>query len=146
MQSHKKIRLLTKSVFIVLLPVLFITISCGSTQITPVTLTVTRSSNLRPLPALHIVIKDRKAVQQLYHAAYNLPDASNSGTRHCLNDDGIIYHLNFLQDDNTSDSMDIQVSGCLILTTSQGNLQESYQFLDLVMKTIHVDPLIPRYQ
>ena len=105
---------------------------------------VNRSSPLRVLPALNITITDKKAVQQLYQAAYNLP-AVSSGKRNCPEDTGIIYHLSFSQDQNTNDDMDLGPSGCLILTTQQGSLQENYQFLDLVMKTIHVNPLIPLY-
>jgi len=119
--------------------------SCSSTKITPDTLSVTRSSPLRPLPALHVTIKNQQAVQQLYQAVYNLPDASNS-KRTCTEDDGITYHLSFSQAGNTSDEMDMDVSGCLILTTTQGSLQENYQFLALVAKTIGVNPLVPLYQ
>lgn len=124
---------------------LSITSSCGSTKITPVTLYVTRSSPLRPLPSLNITITDKQSVQQLYQAAYNLPDAS-SDKRTCPEDSGIVYHLKFSQDKNTSEEMDMEASGCLILTTTQGLLQENTSFLDLVAKTIHVSPLVPPYQ
>jgi hypothetical protein len=143
MQKHNNYDNLMKSFCLFFCFALLIIISACSTKITPVTLSVTRLSPLRPLPALNITIRNQQAVQQLYQAAYNLPDAGN-GKRNCTEDDGIIYHLNFSQDANTSDEMDVQPSGCLILTTSQGSLQENYQFLALVMKTIHVNPLVPR--
>ncbi len=137
---------LLKKLFFLFSCLLFLcTISaCSGTRITPVILHVTRSSPLRSLPALNITITDKKAVQQLYQAANNLPAISN-GKRNCSEDTGIVYHLNFSQDQNTNDEMDLEVSGCLILTTQQGSLQENYQFLDLVMKTIHVNPLVPLY-
>ncbi len=137
----------TKKLFLpfLCLALLGIISSCNPTKIVPVTLSVTRSSPLRPLPALQVTITNQQAVQKLYQAAYSLPDASN-GKRTCPEDDGIIYHLSFSQDENTSDDMDIEASGCLILITSQGLLQENYQFLALVMKTIGVNPLVPLYQ
>jgi hypothetical protein len=94
---------------------------------------------------LNITITDKQSVQQLYQAAYNLPAVSN-GKRNCPEDSGIVYHLKFIQDTNTSEEMDVQATGCLILTTSQGFLQENDAFLDLVAKTIHVNPLVPPYQ
>lgn len=115
--------------------------SCGS-RIAPVKLYVTRTSPFRPLPPLNTTITDTQAVQQLYQAAYNLPDVG-SGTSGCLNNTGIVYHLTFYQDANNTDEMDVAPSGCLILTTSQGPLQENDAFLNLVAKTIHVNPLIP---
>lgn len=118
--------------------------SCSGTQISPVALYVTRSSPLRPLPPLHITITDKQAVQQLYQAIYLLPNA-NSGKRTCLEDSGIIYHLTFIQNKNTKEEINVDPSGCLILTTTQGPRQENPAFLDLVMKIIHVSPLIPPY-
>ena len=105
---------------------------------------INRSSPLRVLPPLNITVTDKNVVQQLYQAAYNLPIAS-SDKRSCPEDTGIVYHLSFSQDPNANDEMDLRPSGCLILTTQQGSLQENYQFLNLVMKTIHVNPLVPLY-
>lgn len=116
--------------------------SCGSTEIVPTVLYATRSSPLRPLPPVNITITDKQAVQKLYQAAYQLPQVSG-GTRNCLDDDGIVYHLTFSQDATTNDSMDVEASGCLVLTTSQGPLQENYAFLSLVEQTIHISPLVP---
>lgn len=118
--------------------------SCSGTRITPVALYITRSSPLRILPPLGITVTDKKEVQQLYQAAYDLPAAS-SDKRSCPEDTGIVYHLRFSQDPKTNDEIDLRPSGCLILTTQQGSLQENYQFLNLVMETIHVNPLVPLY-
>ncbi|GHO71161.1 hypothetical protein KSC_100530 [Ktedonobacter sp. SOSP1-52] len=88
---------------------------------------------------------DAKAVQQLYQAAYKLP-SPDLGKQQCLNNTGIVYHLKFIQDTQNSEEMDLQASGCLTLTTAQGDRQEDDQFLDLAAKVIHVDPLVPSYQ
>src|SRR5579883_1811698 len=94
--------------------------SCGTSRsLVPTKLEVTRSSPLRSLPALHTTITDVSAVRHLYQAAYKLPGPPE-GKRNCLNDTGIVYHLKFVQDAQNSETMDMQVSGCLILTTVQG--------------------------
>ncbi|WP_201372604.1 hypothetical protein [Ktedonobacter robiniae] len=117
--------------------------SCVSPgSLVPTRLEVTRSSPLRPLPALHIAVTDAKAVQQLYQAAYKLPSPS-LGKRQCLENTGIVYYLKFIQNTQSSEEMDLQVSGCLTLTTAQDTRQEDDQFLHLVAKVIHVDPLVP---
>lgn len=122
---------------------LLIASSCGGTsEITPVALHVTRSSPLRPLPPLNMTITDKKAVQALYQAAYNLP-LIDGGTQSCSVDLGIVYHLDFIEDKSTSENMDLQVTGCLHLTTTQGVRQANNAFLDLVARTIHVNPLVP---
>ena len=119
--------------------------SCTSPgSLVPSRLDVTRVSPLRSLPELHTIVTNAKAVQQLYQAAYKLPDPP-TGKRNCLDDTGVVYHLTFIQDTQNTEEMNMQVSGCLTLTTVQGDYQEDDQFLDLAKKVIHVNPLVPPY-
>ena len=150
--------LLKRAFFSGFLVILFSTaISCSATNSTtltleattssfnPVSLEVTRSAPSLSLPALHVTITDEKAVQQFYQAAYNLPRLPTSGNlkMHCLAGYDIVYHLKF-HSESASDEMDMAPTGCLLLRTSQGLRQESNQFLDLAMKTTHIDPLMPQ--
>ncbi len=126
-----------------------VTFSGGSTPIPlngPTTLHVTRSDsaptdNLGPLDK---TVTNARAVQNLYHAAQALPAYATGASisQSCLNDTGVIYHLDFLQGNTEVQRMNLDPGSCMILSLSSTDLRQvNAAFLTLFKQTIQVSSL-----
>lgn len=123
--------------------------SSGSTPTSasgPTVLHVTRTdpsatNNLGPLDK---TVTDAQTVQNLYHTALALPAyaVGTSISQSCLNDTGVIYHLDFLQGSTEVQRMNLDPGSCKILYLSQTDLRQvSDSFLNLLKQAIQVDSL-----
>jgi hypothetical protein len=112
----------------------------------PTVLHVTRTdpsvtNNLGPLDR---TVTDVQTVQHLYHAALALPAyaVGSSISQSCLNDLGVIYHLDFLQGTTEVQRMNLDPGTCKILYLSQTDLrQASDAFLNLFKQALQLSSL-----
>lgn len=112
----------------------------------PTLLHVTRtdpsvSGNLGPLDQ---TVADVQQVQKLYHTALALPAyaVGASISQSCLNDLGVIYHLDFLQGTAELQRMNLDPGSCKILYLSRTDLrQASTAFLTLLQSTLRLHSL-----
>ena len=89
-------------------------------------------------------VTDAQGIQKLYNAAQALPPyATDAGiSADCLNDTGVIYHLDFLVGATALQHMNLDPGSCMILYLSATNLRQVDQaFLTLFKQTIQVDAL-----
>jgi hypothetical protein len=96
-------------------------------------------------PSLDRTIKDTKAVQRLYRAAYALPVPS-SEKELCPPDIGMIYYLTFLQGTIPLQQMTLQATGCQLLRLypqTGGVRQTTEAFRSLFLKTVGIPSLVP---
>jgi len=112
----------------------------------PTVLHVTRTdpSTTNNLGPLDRTVTDAQAVQNLYHTALTLPAyaVGSSISQDCLNDLGVIYHLDFLQGTAEVQRMNLDPGNCKILYLSQTDLrQASDAFLNLLKQVLHVTSL-----
>ncbi len=152
----------------VVLPLLlcFFLTACGGSSVPssttastqPSTGQATDAGGATPTPAssgptvLHVnigpldkTVTDAATVQNLYTTALKLPayPTSASISQSCLNDTGVIYHLDFLQDAAEVQRMNLDPGSCKILYFSQTDLrQASDTFLNLLKQTLQVHSLI----
>ena len=115
---------------------------CGTTPQVSTSLHVTRSETL---PGYHFApfertVNNTTAVQPLYVAALALP-TPQPGV-YCLNDIGLVYHLNFHGDRFTFQRTDLEATGWLHLNQIEIR-QTTDSFLSLVVQTIGIPCLIP---
>lgn len=112
----------------------------------PTTLHVTRSdlsatNNLGPLDK---TVTDVQTVQNLYRSALALPAYATEASisQSCLNDAGVIYHLDFFQGDTRLQRMNLDPGNCMILFLSQTDLRQvNDAFLNLFKQAIQVNSL-----
>ncbi len=112
----------------------------------PTVLHVTRTdpsptNNLGPLDRM---VTDAQTVQKLYHTALTLPvyAVGSSISQDCLNDLGVIYHLDFLQGATEVQRMNLDPGNCKILYLSQTDLrQASDSFLNLLKQALQLNSL-----
>ncbi|HEY0754810.1 MAG TPA: hypothetical protein VGD98_12680 [Ktedonobacteraceae bacterium] len=112
----------------------------------PTILHVTRTdpsatNNIGPLDK---TITDSVMVQQLYSSAQQAPAyaTSTSISQSCLNDTGVIYHLDFLQGTSEIQRMNLDPGNCKILYLSQTDLrQASAAFLQMLTQALQVNSL-----
>ena len=112
----------------------------------PTILHVTRTdpsatNNIGPLDK---TVTDASTVQNLYTMAQKLPayPTGTSISQSCLNDLGVIYHLDFRQDSSDVQHMNLDPGNCKILYLSQTDLrQASDAFLNLLKQAIQVNSL-----
>jgi hypothetical protein len=112
----------------------------------PTVLHVTRTdpsvtNNLGPLDR---TVTDVQMVQNLYHTALALPAyaVGSSISQSCLNDLGVIYHLDFLQGTTEVQRMNLDPGNCKILYLSQTDLrQASDAFLNLLKQALQLNSL-----
>ena len=112
----------------------------------PTVLHVTRTdpSTTNNLGPLDQTVTDAQTVQGLYHTALTLPAyaVGASISQDCLNDLGVIYHLDFLQGTTEVQRMNLDPGNCKILYLSQSDLrQASDAFLNLLKQALHVTSL-----
>lgn len=112
----------------------------------PTSLRVTRTdpsatNNLGPLDR---TITDVRAVRSLYAMALKSPayPTGTSISQSCLNDPGVIYHLDFLQGSASVQRMNLDPGSCKILYFSQTDLRQvSNDFLTLLIQALQVKSL-----
>jgi hypothetical protein len=112
----------------------------------PTILRVTRTdpsvtNNIGPL---NKAVTSASTVQSLYSMALKLPvyPTGTSISQSCLNDLGVIYHLDFLQGTTDVQRMNLDPGNCKILYFSQTDLrQASDSFLNLLKQAIQVHSL-----
>jgi hypothetical protein len=112
----------------------------------PTVLHVTRTdpsvtNNLGPLDR---TVTNVQTVQNLYRTALALPAyaVGSSISQSCLNDLGVIYHLDFLQGATEVQRMNLDPGTCKILYLSQTDLrQASDAFLDLLKQALQLNSL-----
>jgi hypothetical protein len=112
----------------------------------PTVLHVTRTdpsvtNNLGPLDR---TVTDVQTVQNLYHTALALPTyaVGSSISQSCLNDLGVIYHLDFLRGTTEVQRMNLDPGNCKILYLSQTDLrQASDAFLNLLKQALQLNSL-----
>jgi hypothetical protein len=112
----------------------------------PTVLHVTRTdpsvtNNIGPLDK---TVTSASTVQNLYGMALKLPayPTGTSISQSCLNDLGVIYHLDFLQGTTDVQRMNLDPGNCKILYFSQTDLrQASDSFLNLLKQAIQVNSL-----
>lgn len=112
----------------------------------PTVLHVTRTdpsatNNIGPLDK---TVTDVSTVQRLYTMALALPPypTSASISQSCLNDLGVIYHLDFLQGTTDLEHMNLDPGQCKILYVSQTDLRQvSNAFLNLLTQALQVGSL-----
>lgn len=123
--------------------------SSGSTQVPangPTVLHVTRSdpSTTGSLGPLDKTVKDAATVQRLYQSALALPKYATEASisQNCLNDLGVIYHLDFLQGSGEVQRMNLDPGNCKILYFSQTDLRQvDDAFLNLLKQALQVNSL-----
>lgn len=124
----------------------------GSTSTTssptdgPTVLQVTRTdpSATNNIGPLNKTVSDAQTVQDLYTMAQKLPvyPTGTSISQSCLNDLGVIYHLDFRQDSTEIQRMNLDPGNCKILYFTQTDLrQASDAFLNLLKQSLQVDSL-----
>jgi hypothetical protein len=112
----------------------------------PTLLHVTRtdpsvSGNLGPFDQ---IVADTQQVQNLYHTALALPvyAVGASISQSCLNDMGVIYHLDFLRGTAEIQRMNLDPGSCKILYLSRTDLrQASTAFLSLLQRALRLHSL-----
>lgn len=112
----------------------------------PTILHVTRTdpsatNNIGPLDR---TVTDAATVQKLYTMAQQLPlyPTGTSISQNCLNDMGVIYHLDFRQVSTEVQRMNLDPGNCKILYLSQTDLrQASDAFLSLLKQALQVNSL-----
>lgn len=112
----------------------------------PTVLHVTRTDpsatdNIGPLDK---TVSDASSVQNLYTLAQKLPvyPTGTSISQNCLNDLGVIYHLDFRQANTEVQRMNLDPGNCKILYLSQTDLrQASGAFLNLLKQALQVNSL-----
>ena len=109
-------------------------------------LTVTRTdpSPSDTLGPLDKTITDAQMVQNLYSTAVALPafPVGASISQSCLNDTGVIYHLDFQQGGNEVQHMNLDPGNCKILYLSQTDLrQASGTFLNMLQQALQLKSL-----
>lgn len=112
----------------------------------PTVLHITRSdlSTTNNLGPLDKTVTDTQVIQKLYQAALALPALSTGQEMNqaCLNDVGVIYHLDFLQGSAEVRKMNLDPGNCKILYLSQTDLRQvNDAFLNLVKQTLQVSSL-----
>lgn len=112
----------------------------------PTVLQVTRTdpSATNNIGPLNKTVTDAQTVQDLYTMAQKLPvyPTGTSISQSCLNDLGVIYHLDFRQDSTEIQRMNLDPGNCKILYLSQTDLrQASDAFLTLLKQALQVDSL-----
>jgi hypothetical protein len=112
----------------------------------PTVLHVTRTdpSTTNNLGPLDKTVTDVATVQNLYHMAQTLPAyaTQESISQDCLNDLGVVYHLEFLQGSTDVQRMNLDPGNCKILYLSQTDLRQvSNAFLNLFKQAIQVNSL-----
>lgn len=112
----------------------------------PTVLRVTRTdpSATNNIGPLNKTVTDAATVQQLYTSALKAPvyPTGTSISQSCLNDTGVIYHLDFLQGTTEVQHMNLDPGNCKILYLSQTNLrQASDTFLSLLKQALQVNSL-----
>jgi hypothetical protein len=100
------------------------------------------TGNIGPL---NKIVTDTATVHKLYTMARNLPayPTGTSISQSCLNDLGVIYHLEFRQQDGSNiQRMNLDPGNCKILYLSQTDLrQASDAFLNLLKQALQVNSL-----
>jgi hypothetical protein len=89
-------------------------------------------------------VSDAPTVQKLYHEALTLPAyaVGSSISQNCLNDLGVIYHLDFLQGSTEVQKMNLDPGPCKILYVSSTDLrQASDAFLNQLKQALQVNSL-----
>lgn len=112
----------------------------------PTVLHVTRTdpsatNNIGPLDK---TVTDVPTVQNLYQMAQKLPayPTGSSLSQNCLNDLGVIYHLDFLQGSSEIQRMNLDPGECRVLFVSQTDLRQvSDAFLHLLQQALQVNSL-----
>lgn len=109
-------------------------------------LTVTRTdpSPSDTLGPLDKTLTDVQTVQNLYNTAIALPafPVGASISQSCLNDTGVIYHLDFLQGGNEVQHMNLDPGSCKILYLSQTDLRQvSDAFLNMLQQALQLKSL-----
>ncbi len=112
----------------------------------PTVLRVTRSdlSPTNSLGPLDKTITDTSMVQSLYQKALALPKYATEASisQSCLNDLGVIYHLDFLQGNTEVQRMNLDPGTCKILYVSQTDLRQvNDTFLNLLKQALQVNSL-----
>lgn len=123
--------------------------SSGSTPASatgPTVLHVTRSdpSPNGSLGPLDKTVTDAATVRNLYQSALALPKYATGASisQSCLNDLGVIYHLNFLQGSSQIQLMNLDPGNCKILYLSQTDLRQvNDAFLTLLKQALQVNSL-----
>ena len=121
--------------------------NCGnavgpSTQ-TPTVLHVTRPA-VDNFPSLDTTIRDAKAVQHLYAAAYALAIPTGGGTVNCPSDNGMTYYLDFLKGTTSIQKMSLDATGCQYLQLSPSDSRYAdTAFQSLFEKTVGIPSLVP---
>lgn len=111
--------------------------------------TVLRVTRTDPSPANNLgpfdrTVTDVQTVQKLYHTALTLPTyaVGSSISQSCLNDLGVIYHLDFLQGTTEVQRMNLDPGNCKILYLSRTDLrQASDVFLNLLKQALQLNSL-----
>lgn len=85
-------------------------------------------------------VHDVTLLQSLYDAALALPPIPPGGIKHlCLNDGGLIYHLDFQPTTIPSSHMVLDPAGCELLVIGKSDVRQMDQtFLTLLAKAINV--------
>ena len=117
-----------------------------STTGSPSVLVVTRTdpSATNNIGPLHKTVTDASTVQNLYTMAQKLPayPTGTSISQSCLNDLGVIYHLDFRQGTSDVQRMNLDPGNCKILYFSQTDLRQvNDAFLNLLKQAIQVNSL-----
>jgi len=137
---------LTKIVFALLLFLLLLN-GCannvgGSKPSKPGALYVVRVSQIpqNDFAPFQTSVKDAKTVEQLYEAALALPSVPPGGVKHlCLDDPGLIYHLDFRPATLPFHEMTLNPGGCQLLYLGKTDARQmDSTFLSLFGKTIKV--------
>ncbi|MHB8600797.1 MAG: hypothetical protein ACYDER_28825 [Ktedonobacteraceae bacterium] len=92
-------------------------------------------------------VNDAAKIQPLYDAALALPPIPPDGIKHlCLNDGGLIYHLDFQPTTVPSSQMVLDPAGCELLVIGKSDVRQMNQtFLTLLAKAINVSWLYAPY-
>jgi hypothetical protein len=96
------------------------------------------------LGPLDKTVTDPQTVQNLYHTARSLPayPVGASISQSCLNDTGVIYHLDFLQGSTEVQHMNLDPGNCKILFLSQTDLRQvSNSFLTMLQQALQLHSL-----
>jgi hypothetical protein len=112
----------------------------------PTVLIVTRTdpSSTNNLGPLNKTVSNTSTVQNLYSMAKVLPAyaTQESISQSCLNDLGVIYHLDFRQGSAEVQRMNLDPGACKILYLSRTDLRQVNEaFLDLLKQAIQVTSL-----
>lgn len=129
-------------VFLLLLCGCSTNISGSSISLEPDTLYVVRVSQIpqNDFASFQTSVKDAKMVGSLYDAALALPTVPQGGVKHlCLNDAGLVYHLDFRPATVPFHEMTLNPGGCQLLYIGKTDARQMDDtFLSLFSKTINV--------